>query len=131
MYEPFLLNFFRICIMKYFFSTLYFKYSLQKSEIMKTNYLTLIILVCSITCINAQQSGNCINADFELADFSHWTGSTGSCCPVNTNIPGIVPGRHTIMSGPGDDPNSSGYIPLVPPGGGNYTARLGNSNVGA
>lgn len=54
----------------------------------------------------------------------------GNCCPVNTTMNGIVNGRHTIVSGPGFDPQSQGLIPLVAPGG-QFSARLGNSNVGA
>lgn len=98
---------------------------------MKTNRTVFALLVVITTGINAQQTSKCINADFELADFSNWMGSTGSCCPVNTTVPGIVTGRHTIMSGTGVDPNSLGYIPYVPPGGGVYTAQLGNDAVGA
>ncbi len=82
---------------------------------MKTNYLILFMLVHMITCVKAQQTSSCTNADFELADFSNWIGSTGSCCPVNTTTPGIVQGRHTIMTGSGFDPNSLGLIPFLPP----------------
>lgn len=80
--------------------------------------------------VNAQ-TGSGINANFELSSFENWTGKTGNCCPVNMSITGIVPGRHTIMSGPDTDPFSLGLIPFVPPDGGNFTARLGNSNTGA
>src|SRR6185436_18417829 len=98
---------------------------------MKKNLLILMMPVIIITGMHAQQTSICTNSDFELADFSYWTGSTGTCCPVNANIPGIVTGRHTIMSGSGEDPISLGLIPFVPPGGGNYTARLGNGHTGA
>jgi gliding motility-associated-like protein len=35
------------------------------------------------------------------------------------------------MSGNGTDPNTCGQVPVVSPNGGNFSARLGNSNVGA
>ncbi|MBK9637129.1 MAG: hypothetical protein IPO63_04685 [Bacteroidetes bacterium] len=60
---------------------------------------------------------SCSNADFELNSFANWTGTTGSCCPINSITPGIVPGRHTIMTGPGTDPNTNGAITVVAPGG--------------
>lgn len=81
------------------------------------------------TCAFAQLS-SCANADFEQNSFVNWTGTTGTCCPINSTVPGIVPGRHTIMSGPGTDPNTNGAITVVAPGG-QYSARLGNDSVGA
>ncbi|HKR06794.1 MAG TPA: gliding motility-associated C-terminal domain-containing protein [Bacteroidia bacterium] len=97
---------------------------------MKTNHLIQMTLVFIITEVNAQ-TGNGINADFELNSFDNWTGKTGDCCPVIMNLTGIVEGRHTIMSGSATDPLSLGLIPYLPADGGNYTARLGNSNTGA
>jgi PKD repeat protein len=98
---------------------------------MKTSSLLItIITICIHTNTQAQQTSSCTNADFELNNFSNWIGRTGDCCPVNTTQPGIVTGRHTIMSGPGFDPNSNSLIPLVAPGG-QFSARLGNDNVGA
>ena len=76
------------------------------------------------------QTSSCPNADFELNSFSGWTGTTGSCCPINSIIPGIVPGRHTILTGAGTDPNTNNVLTVVAPGG-NYSVRLGNQNVGA
>lgn len=72
----------------------------------------------------------CPNADFETGTFANWQGRTGSCCPINTPTNGIVPGRHTIMTGPGIDPNSCGQIPVVAPGG-VFSARLGNASAGS
>lgn len=76
----------------------------------------------------------CNNPDFEAGNFTGWSGSTGkhplaggkNCCPVQ----GLVTGkRHTIMSGNGRDPLAN--IPIVAPGGGSYSVRLGNSNKNA
>ncbi len=74
------------------------------------------------TNVSAQ---NCPNADFSMGDFTNWLGFTGICCPINIPTPGIVPGRHTIMTGPGADPYTFGALPLVCPGY-TFSARLGN-----
>lgn len=78
----------------------------------------------------ALSQSNCPNSDFSMNNFTNWTGSTGTCCPINTPTPGIVAGRHTIMTGPGMDPQSCNQLPVVPPGF-TYSARLGNSGTGA
>lgn len=76
------------------------------------------------------QLSSCANADFELNSFANWAGIIGSCCPINSITPGIVAGRHTIMTGPGTDFNTNGAITVVAPGG-QFSARLGNEDVGA
>ncbi len=90
-----------------------------------------VLLVSYIPSSHAQQTSACTNSDFELNNFSNWIGFTGDCCPVNANNPGIVNGRHTIVSGTGFDPNSNNLVPMVAPGGGLFSARLGNSQSGA
>lgn len=117
--------------MKLFFSKIHCEISNQNYTVMKKNYLIMIILLFAETTINAQQFSSCMNADFEQNNFNNWIAGTGDCCPVNINNSGVVPGRHTIISEAGTDQYSLGYIPFVPPGGGNYTARLGNDNTGA
>jgi gliding motility-associated-like protein len=97
---------------------------------MKRYYHVCLLLLLVATTSKSQTVSSCTNSDFELNNFSNWTGMIGNCCPVNTTTNGIVNGRHTIVSGPGFDPRSQGLIPLVAPGG-QYSARLGNSNVGA
>ncbi|MFN0187629.1 MAG: PKD domain-containing protein [Bacteroidia bacterium] len=76
------------------------------------------------------QLSSCVNADFEMNSFANWTGTSGFCCPINSITPGIVAGRHTIMTGPGTDPNTNGAITVVAPGG-QSSARLGNDDVGS
>lgn len=76
---------------------------------------------------DAKASAPCDNMGFEDADFSLWEGYTGYCCPISATSPGIVSGRHTIVSGPGVDPNVP--INLVAPGGATYSTRLGNDFV--
>ena len=90
---------------------------------MRLLYL-IIFIVFSYTGFS-----QCINADFELGNFTGWQGRRGVCCPINTPIIGIVPGRHTIMSGNGTDPNTCNQVPVVSPFGGNFSARLGNDNI--
>jgi gliding motility-associated-like protein len=90
--------------------------------------LFFLLLVVAGDFAYAQLS-SCANADFELNSFANWTGTTGSCCPINSVLPGIVSGRHTIMTGPGTDPNTNGAVTVVAPGG-TFSARLGNDDVG-
>ncbi|MFH0867169.1 MAG: PKD domain-containing protein [Bacteroidota bacterium] len=78
-------------------------------------------------------SQNCPNSDFSMLDFTNWQGYTGyndgsgnSCC---TN-PGIVSGRHTIISNGMVDPHTCGGL-TVPPAGEIACARLGNDINGA
>lgn len=91
---------------------------------------SLIWLFLLFLSFSSFGQSTCPNADFEQGNFNGWTGYRGGCCPITANIPGIVNGRHTIMSGGGMDPFSNGTLPVVAPGG-VYSARLGNSNVGA
>lgn len=100
----------------------------------------------------------CTNADFETGDFSGWTATWGDGTPRTVSILGVPvpfcyypdPFQHTgfnlgpLNSAPGytplanqtivnsgNDPNlsTSGYnLPMIYPGGGAYSARLGNSH---
>ena len=70
----------------------------------------------------------CGNTDFETGDFTGWSGRLGVCCPINLPNNGIVNGRQTIMT-QGIDPNSCGGLQRVFQG--TYSARVGNSNIGA
>ena len=92
-------------------------------------YFLLVILSLITNSIYSQVS-SCPNSDFESGTFSGWQGSTGSCCPISTPNLGLVPGRHTIMTGSGTDPNTCDVVSVVAPGG-LYSARLGNDSVGA
>ncbi len=102
---------------------------------------TFRIVIASLCCFFSfsliAQVG-CTNADFELGNFTNWTGQTGTCCPLVTNTVEMVPapmnaldanGRHVIMSN-GTDPKACNQIQRVSPGG-LYSARLGNSSSGS
>ncbi|MCB9448241.1 MAG: gliding motility-associated C-terminal domain-containing protein [Flavobacteriales bacterium] len=73
------------------------------------------------------------------------------CCPIKCDQAGLQPGvnsvngtlgtcsaltptagnvRHTVTTGGGTDPNSDGNIPVVAPGGGNFSVRIGNQEAG-
>lgn len=70
------------------------------------------------------------NIDFELGNFTNWVGQTGDCCSTpQVFTPGIVAGRHTIMTGGGFDPNVP-MVPVVSPNGGSFSVRLGNDQTG-
>lgn len=73
---------------------------------------------------------SCPNSDFESGTLTGWLGQTGNCCPITTASPGIVSGRHTIMSGTGTDPNTCNAVTVVAPGG-LYSARVGNDQSGS
>jgi gliding motility-associated-like protein len=96
-----------------------------------------------ITFFSEQKAsvGPCDNAGFETGSFTNWIGATGSCAGMPSTppswTPGLVSGRHTIVSGTGFDPIAinvtSGLpeIPLIAPGGLTYSTRLGNDQIGA
>jgi gliding motility-associated-like protein len=75
----------------------------------------------------------CVNSDFESGSLVNWMGFTGDCCGINTPVQGIVNGRHTITQ------ISNGFDPQVLPcfdlpvvsSEGDFSCRLGNSNIGA
>ncbi|PBQ33994.1 hypothetical protein CNR22_20170 [Sphingobacteriaceae bacterium] len=74
-------------------------------------------------------AGPCTNIDFEQGTFAGWTRSTGfnpltnvaGCC-------GTANGDQTIISTTGNDPY--GGFPMVYPGGGSSSARLGSTATG-
>ncbi len=90
-----------------------------------------LCLFFSVSFVQNGQSQCPQNIGFELGNFNNWNAFTGSCCPFSLWVPGLVAGRHTIMTGPGLDAQVGAQIPVVAPGGGNYSVRLGNSNVGS
>jgi len=95
-------------------------------------YKYLIIIAAVVFLFKIDTQAQCPdNIDFELGNFTNWTGQSG----VNTSpppyvlVPGLVAGKHTIMSGAGLDPNVPG-LPVVSPNGGTYSVRLGNDLTG-
>ena len=93
------------------------------------NLARFLYLLLFFSSYLAQSQSSCTNSDFELGNFSGWSGQTGTCCPISTTPSAIISGRHTIMTGTGTDPNTCNNVTVVAPGG-TYSARLGNSSVG-
>ncbi len=79
----------------------------------------------------------CKNIGFDLAILEGWTGFEGIYTnPKQTSVinPGTINSsisRHTVMSAGSYDPIVGTELPVVSPYGGNYAARLGNSQTGA
>src|ERR1043166_2443626 len=77
------------------------------------------------------QALTCNNVDFELGSTSGWT-LTNGYHPNSTITPACCPSAgavNAITSGAGTDP--FGGFPVVYPGGGAFSLRLGDSNTGA
>jgi gliding motility-associated-like protein len=79
----------------------------------------------------AQQIFCPYNLDFEQGNLGGWQFDTGSCCPISITMPGpgAIFNRHTLMSGAALD--SFGKFPVVAPGGGNFSLKLGNHDPGS
>ncbi len=87
----------------------------------------LCVYMVSIWSMQAQTVYCPPNIDFESGNFSNWVLYTGSCCPISTTVSGPVATRHTITSGAGVDPY--GGFPVVAPGVGFYSLKLGNDSI--
>lgn len=71
---------------------------------------------------------HCPNGGFENNDYSNWTGET-NILGNTTWATGFTPGRFQIMNAGGFDPKvGGGILPVVPPGGGAHSIRMGNFN---
>lgn len=97
---------------------------------LKTSITSLFILLIVLPFHLLAQNTACPpNLDFEQGNLSNWEFYTGTCCPTSTNLnTGPIGNRHTLTSGAGTDPY--GGFPVVAPGGGNYSLRLGNNGSG-
>lgn len=91
-------------------------------------YLLLLVLFFSMQVSYAQLL--CPpNLDFERGDYSNWEFYTGHCCPINTNtLSSPLPGRHQLKYG--IDFDKYGGFPIVAPGGGTFSLKLGNDDAG-
>ncbi|MBI4930069.1 MAG: PKD domain-containing protein [Bacteroidetes bacterium] len=114
------------------------------------------IMACIINCYSYSCFCQCNNSDFESGTFNGWNRTKGcapnvinqpntnyicneaiGCCPNSYTAPNsnLVSGfqtnpvRFALVSGAGSDPCISA-IPVVAPGGGNYSVRLGNLDNG-
>jgi len=98
----------------------------KKFFMLKTILLVSILIFKSILMLQGQTA--CDNIDFEIGNFNNWQGLTGFA-GGGINSPGIINGRHTVMSTLDFDYYSNGQITRLNPFGGNYSVRLGNDDV--
>jgi len=90
--------------------------------------LFLIAILTFVSAAAYAQTASQPNIDFELGNTSIWTYYTGHCCPLVLDTPtSALPNRHTLTSGSDLDPY--GNFPIVSPGGGNFSLRLGDDQV--
>lgn len=95
----------------------------------KHTLLFLWVVLMGTPCVHGQTITCPPNIDFELGNTSIWNYSTGTCCPIATPTAGpAIMGRHTLVTGPGLD--YYGGFPVVAPGGGSYSLKLGNATSG-
>ena len=93
-------------------------------------YTTLLFCLFLNAIAYAQTSFCPPNINFESGNFSNWYLYKGTCCPISTStLSGAVLNRHTLTSGNGVD--QYGGFPVVVPGGGSYSLKLGNDSIGA
>ncbi len=72
------------------------------------------------------------NIGFETGTDSVWNYFVGTCCPISTPTPtaaSAYPIRFAVTSGSGVDP--VGLFPIVAPGGGRHSFKVGNDRGGA
>ena len=97
-------------------------------------FFSLILIGFSFSA-KGQASGCQPNMDFELGNTSVWTYYVGTCCPliagvnqINAVVPSPpLPGRHVLTTGAALD--YYGSFPIVSPGGGAYSFKLGHDTV--
>ncbi|HRO41685.1 MAG TPA: gliding motility-associated C-terminal domain-containing protein [Flavipsychrobacter sp.] len=101
-----------------------------KTEKIFVRFAILLVLLVGDQFANAQTS--CPpNIDFEQGNTNNWIFYTGTCCPISTpNLSvGAMINRHTLTFGTTND--QYGGFPIVAPGGGQYSLKLGNNSTGA
>ncbi|MEI6852776.1 MAG: PKD domain-containing protein, partial [Bacteroidota bacterium] len=93
----------------------------------------VVLLIVSLLLSKGVFGQYCPNANFSLHNFDNWKAYTGynsgggvGCCPT----PGIVAGRHTIITTQQSDPRTNGGL-IVPAPGQSVCAKLGNEINGA
>lgn len=93
--------------------------------------ITLLLIFIGFTVPASAQLSCPPNIDFEEGTTNHWNTYIGTCCPITTPTMTSTPvtGRHTVTSAASVDPY--GLFPVVAPGSGMHSLKLGNSSTGA
>jgi len=91
--------------------------------------ILLGIFYCFCNHALAQATSCPPNIDFEQGNFGNWQCFTGTAPGNNLKASVPITNRHTIVSGTGTDP--IGGFPIVAPGGGTYSVKLGNNLAGS
>lgn len=101
-----------------------------KNLMLKSFLLPLCFLLIGRPDAQAQAVPCPTNIDFSLGLFTNWDCYTGTCCPINTpTVTAPTANRHTITTGFGTD--QYGGFPIVAPGGGLFSLKVGNNGTGA
>lgn len=90
-----------------------------------------LLTLCLVLSVSSLFSQSCDNSDFETGTLNSWDAFTGTCCGGGITNPGVVNERHTVVGDLGNDPLSLDTISFLAPSGGDFSVRLGNSNVGS
>ncbi len=91
-----------------------------------------VLMVIAFTLCSSTIFGQAVlcpqNIDFEDGTTGYWEFFTGNCCPISTQVGGPpISYRHKLVFGSGIDPY--GGFPIVAPGGGGYSLKLGNDSA--
>jgi gliding motility-associated-like protein len=108
-------------------------------------FLRFLLLICTLLIaasgVNAQAYVCPSNIDFSFGNFTYWTCETGlsncrgACAATNGKAPvfgnalssGPIPGRHTLTYG--SDTDKYVGFPVVAPGGGIFSVRVGSDSA--
>lgn len=106
----------------------------MRSTLKATLFLPFSLIFCMHGFSQSTCGSLCTNPGFESGT-GFWEFYTGTACQSPTSEPcnmvtGVNPAQHTLQTSGGFDPVVGGNIlPVVPPGGGTNSMRIGDGNV--
>ncbi|HRG01658.1 MAG TPA: PKD domain-containing protein [Bacteroidia bacterium] len=99
--------------------------------LLKRNYIDFQYGLKSVVPSNPTVQAPCTNPGFETGTLTGWTAVESSNNNSQTMLPWTSAATtQAVIVGPGNDPNVGALIPQVPPGGGNFACRLGQTGTG-